>query len=77
MLKTMTFILSLLLAACGGHNEQAEHASSSSLAAQDTIFGNDLKALDRARHVEDTLNQDRAHTDAAIDAAATSPASEH
>jgi len=59
-------MLSLLLAGCGAGN-QASH-SSSSLNARDTVFGDDIKAMDKARAVQDTVMQDKANTDAAIDA---------
>jgi hypothetical protein len=36
--------------------------------AKDTVFGSDIRALEKAKGVQDTLNQDKANTDKAIDA---------
>ena len=36
--------------------------------AKDTVFGDDIRALDKAKSVQDTLNKDKANTDKAIDA---------
>jgi len=35
--------------------------------AKDTVFGSDIRALEKAKGVQDTLNQDKANTDKAID----------
>lgn len=65
MLKNTSWLLAILLAACGS-GKQAD----APMRAEDTVFGSDVQALDKARQVQDTLMQDKANTDAAIDAAA-------
>lgn len=73
MYKSVALMLSLLLSACGASQDQS---ASSQRSAQDTVFGGDLKALDKARKVQDTLMQDKANADAAIDAATKSQSNE-
>lgn len=62
------FVLVVLLTACG-----AKHAADSKLdtpmPVRDTVFGDDVRALDKARTVEGTLQKDKERTDAAIDSA--------
>jgi len=51
--------------ACGHQQE----ASQKPMAAKDTIFGDDIRAIEKAKSVQDTLNKDKANTDKAIDSA--------
>lgn len=71
-MKTMWLLpLIIALTACGSGSTAS---SSSSLTARDTVFGDDIKALDKARQVQDTLMKDKANTDAAIENAQSSAA---
>lgn len=72
MLKTLTLMLAVLLTACSaGQDKTSDKAKDAPMAAKDTVFGDDIKALDKARHVQDTVMQDKANVDAAIESAST------
>ena len=69
MRKAMTLLFAVLLTACGaGQDKTSNQAGDVPMAAKDTVFGADIKALDKARHVQDTVMQDKANVDAAIEA---------
>ncbi|HEX2585564.1 MAG TPA: hypothetical protein VHL14_10545 [Steroidobacteraceae bacterium] len=69
MRKLVLMMVSLLvgvvaLSACGHKQEAAKPMD-----AKDTVFGDDIRALEKAKTVQDTLNKDKANTDKAIDTA--------
>lgn len=74
MFRKMLWMLCLLLAGCGASKQAGD--KDAPMAAKDTVFGDDIKALDKARQVQDTLMQDKAKTDAAIESATSSSATE-
>jgi len=55
----------LMLQACG----HKQNAPEKPMDAKDTVIGDDIRALEKAKSVQDTLNQEKANTDKAIDAA--------
>jgi len=57
----------MTLAACGADKQAA--AEKPPMAVSDTVFAPTVSALDKARSVEGTLQQDRDSADAAIKAA--------
>ncbi len=61
----LTATLSGILTGCG-HKQDA--ASNPPMSAKDTVFGDDIRALEKAKTVQETLNKDKANTDKAIDA---------
>lgn len=74
MCRFIPLPLLLILSACGSASTPNATATSS-LKAEDTVFGDQVKALEKARAVEGTLQQEKESTDAAIDAA-TAPKAE-
>ena len=53
-----------MLLACS-HKDKAPEKP---MDAKDTVFGSDIKALEKAKGVQDTLNQDKANLDKSVDA---------
>ena len=66
VLMTTAMLSGILTTACG-HKQAA--APEKPMDAKDTVFGDDIRALEKAKTVQDTLNKDKANTDKAIDAA--------
>jgi hypothetical protein len=57
--------IALMLLACS----HKQNAPEKPMDAKDTVIGDDIRALEKAKGVQDTLNQDKANTDKAIDTA--------
>ncbi|MGA9421588.1 MAG: hypothetical protein WBW61_04445 [Rhodanobacteraceae bacterium] len=73
MIRTAFFLAMLsALTACGnaaddhGANAAAAATAKKPVARQKTVFDTQLKALDKARGVQKTIDQDKARTDQAI-----------
>jgi len=66
MRKQFMFLLICLcsLMACGHSQEEPQKA----MAAKDTVIGDDIRALEKAKSVQETLNKDKENIDKAIDA---------
>lgn len=65
VLMTLSALVAVAgLPACGQKQQAAKPMD-----AKDTVFGDDIRALEKAKTVQDTLNKDKANTDKAIDAA--------
>ena len=62
---TMLFALMPLMAC----THKPDASSDKPMSVKDTVFGDDVRALDKAKGVQNTLNQDKANTDKAIEAA--------
>ena len=54
----------LMMFACS-HKDKAPEKP---MDAKDTVFGSDIKALEKAKGVQDTLNKDKANLDKSVDA---------
>jgi hypothetical protein len=62
---TVLILTAMFIMACG---HKQETAAEKPMSAKDTVFGDDIRALEKAKTVQDTLNKDKANTDKAIDA---------
>lgn len=62
---TMLFALMPLMAC----THKPDTSSDKPMPVKDTVFGDDVRALEKAKGVQDTLNKDKANTDKAIESA--------
>ena len=66
-MRVLTLLTALALTACGSANKPAEEKQP--MPVSETVFAPTISTLDKARSVEDTLQQDKNNADAAIKAA--------
>jgi len=64
LLPVLMIATALPLLACSHKEKTPEKV----MDAKDTVFGSDIKALEKAKGVQDTLNQDKAGLDKSVDA---------
>jgi len=62
--SVLIMVTALTLLACS--NKQS--APAKPMDAKDTVFGSDIKALEKAKTVQDTLNKDKANLDKSVEA---------
>jgi hypothetical protein len=65
--KGVIAAVSVLLSACG-HSEESKSAPPP---VKETVFGDMVGTMDKAKGVQDAMMQDKQHTDEAIEAAET------
>lgn len=69
MRNFIAILMMLSLTLLMGCSHKQESAPQKPMAVKDTVFGDDIRALDKAKGVQDTLNKDKANTDKAIESA--------
>lgn len=72
MRNLIAILMTLTLATVMACSHKQESAPEKPMSAKDTVFGDDIRALEKAKGVQDTLNKDKANTDKAIDSATES-----
>ena len=72
MRNLIAIVMTLALTTVMACSHKQESAPEKPMSAKDTVFGDDIRALDKAKGVQDTLNKEKANTDKAIDSAESS-----
>ncbi len=67
LIPTLMILIAVMTIACSHKQATPEKP----MDAKDTVFGDDIRALEKAKGVQDTLNKDKENTDKAIEASSS------